>query len=221
MRALLLSLTALAMASSAPAFAAVVIDFDNVKTDENVLFAGSTNVASTTLIANTNQSNAAVTFNNMLGLFANASGQSSTTSSSDGLFGMTSVTIADGFGFSTASFNLPGISGNAPPVEATSVLVEVLGLNGSVIESAILALSGAGENRIGISGTAGEQFSGFRLSFAPSDGGVEALTQVRLGGVGSISAVPEPATWGMMIMGFALMGAAMRRKDRSLRVRYS
>ncbi len=33
-------------------------------------------------------------------------------------------------------------------------------------------------------------------------------------------AVPEPATWLMLIAGFGLIGAAMRRKDRTLRVRY-
>ena len=84
-----------------------------------------------------------------------------------------------------------------------------------------VTLSGEGQNRIGISGTAGEQFSGFRLTRTPSNGGVDAPTQVRLCGVSAISAVPAPATWGLLIMGFGLMGAAMRRKDRTLRIRYS
>lgn len=29
----------------------------------------------------------------------------------------------------------------------------------------------------------------------------------------SITAVPEPATWGMMILGFGLIGAAIRRRN--------
>jgi hypothetical protein len=32
-----------------------------------------------------------------------------------------------------------------------------------------------------------------------------------LGGTISISAVPEPATWGLMLLGFGAMGFAMRR----------
>lgn len=31
-------------------------------------------------------------------------------------------------------------------------------------------------------------------------------------GTGNITAVPEPATWGMMIMGFGLLGGVMRRR---------
>jgi len=38
--------------------------------------------------------------------------------------------------------------------------------------------------------------------------------------VPSISAVPEPATWALMILGFGLVGAAMRRR-RTLTVRYA
>jgi outer membrane lipase/esterase len=31
-----------------------------------------------------------------------------------------------------------------------------------------------------------------------------------------ISAVPEPATWGMMVAGFAMAGAAIRRRERKV-----
>lgn len=31
-----------------------------------------------------------------------------------------------------------------------------------------------------------------------------------------IAAVPEPATWGMMLLGFALIGSTLRRRDRTL-----
>ena len=36
-----------------------------------------------------------------------------------------------------------------------------------------------------------------------------------------LSAVPEPATWGMMILGFGVMGAAMRRRRQQVRVTYA
>lgn len=224
MRTSILAFAALAAVASSPVSAAVIINFDNVNTSQNVLFASSTNVAAQNLVAATNQSQTAVTFSNTLGLFANASGQSSTTSSSDGLFGLTSVTIANGSVFSTASFNLAGIAGPPPPTEATSVFVEALGLSGNVIGSNTLTLGGEGENRIGLSGTMGELFTGFRVTLAPTGGGVDSLSQVRLGGVAArpTAAVPEPATWAMMLIGFAFLGAAMRRKQPvTLRVRYT
>ena len=37
----------------------------------------------------------------------------------------------------------------------------------------------------------------------------------------STAAVPEPATWGMMILGFGMMGAAMRRRRQQVRVTYA
>jgi len=38
--------------------------------------------------------------------------------------------------------------------------------------------------------------------------------QIRLVAAPSISAVPEPATWAMMVAGFGLAAAAMRRRPR-------
>jgi hypothetical protein len=38
------------------------------------------------------------------------------------------------------------------------------------------------------------------------------------GGTGGGGSVPEPATWAMMITGFGLIGAAMRRKRVTLRI---
>ena len=216
--------SAIGLVSVSPASAAVVINFNGVSTDQNVLFSSSTSVATPVLVAATNQTKTAVTFMNDLGLLANASGQSSATTSADGLFGITSVFIAAGSVFTTASFNLEGIPGNPPPAEATSVLVQALGLGGGILGSTTLTLAGNGENRIGISGTAGELFSGFRVSLIPSTGGVASLSQVRLGGVATpmAAAVPEPTTWMLMLIGMAGVGFTMRRKrDTMLRVRYT
>jgi hypothetical protein len=39
--------------------------------------------------------------------------------------------------------------------------------------------------------------------------------------IGGVSAVPEPASWALMIGGFALVGASMRRSRRSTRVAFA
>jgi hypothetical protein len=45
-----------------------------------------------------------------------------------------------------------------------------------------------------------------------------AIDNVRLGAtLAPAAAVPEPATWAMMILGFGLIGGAMRRRTRTLR----
>ena len=47
---------------------------------------------------------------------------------------------------------------------------------------------------------------------------IEDVAQIRLGGV---SAIPEPATWLMMILGFGMVGAGlrtMRRKEELVRL---
>ena len=49
--------------------------------------------------------------------------------------------------------------------------------------------------------------------------GANRLGSVTLGG--TAGAVPEPATWGMMILGFGAVGAAMRRRVRVLEVRFN
>lgn len=209
----LVSLVALTLA--APASAAVLIDFNNVDTDQNVLFADSTSVVASSIIAETNQTNTPVTFTNTLGLLANASGQSSATNGSGTLTGTTSIVIASGFKFDAISFNLQGTPGNAIP-EATSVFVEALN-GGDVIGSGTLDLGGNGENRIRIVGDAGEIFTSFRITLTPTGGTVDSISQVRIGGVAAFPggpAVPEPTTWAMMLSGFGMLGAAARRRTR-------
>ena len=199
--------------AAGPVNATVIINFANVTTDEQVLFASSTETPSPTLIANTNQSQVAVTFANVEKLIANASGQSSTENANGRLVGVTSVSIASGFSFSTAEFQVPGIPGNNFP-EANKIFVQAVGVDGNNIgPGTFLTISGNGENRIGIRGDEGEMFTGFRITLSPVGAGVDALSQVRLGGVSKVGAVPEPATWMMMLFGFGVVGGAMRRRN--------
>jgi hypothetical protein len=53
-------------------------------------------------------------------------------------------------------------------------------------------------------------YNGQRLIFAADVYGTNGMT----GNVGAVGAVPEPATWAMLIMGFGAIGATIRRRSR-------
>ena len=62
-----------------------------------------------------------------------------------------------------------------------------------------------------------------RLTFRPDGGLYITSIDLRSSGqalevdnFGVIAAVPEPATWGMMLLGFGVMGVSLRRRRRSL-----
>ncbi|CAN5291409.1 hypothetical protein BH11PSE5_BH11PSE5_11060 [soil metagenome] len=40
-------------------------------------------------------------------------------------------------------------------------------------------------------------------------------------GTASVAAIPEPATWGMMLLGFGMLGAGVRYRRRSIKVAYA
>lgn len=60
----------------------------------------------------------------------------------------------------------------------------------------------------------------FRMSFQQTTGGADGIARVTFGAP-PVSAVPEPATWAIMVGGFGLVGGAMRsarrRKGAALR----
>ena len=66
----------------------------------------------------------------------------------------------------------------------------------------------------GFVATGGEHFTGFTLSSAVGGGSAPSTTDFELGHAG---AVPEPASWAMMVGGFGLAGAAMRRRRTAIR----
>jgi hypothetical protein len=73
----------------------------------------------------------------------------------------------------------------------------------------------AGTNgRFTVTGTAGELFTSVTFS---STGNSFEVDNLAVGG-----AVPEPATWAMMMLGFGGLGFAMRRKPKAaMRIRYA
>jgi hypothetical protein len=100
----------------------------------------------------------------------------------------------------------------------------------NVIQSYTNNFLGAGDYTTSLNYTvqAGDEASGgfqfFTGNVASGAGPINAygnLTPqtVNVAGI-TISAVPEPATWGMMFIGFGVLGAMSRRKKVTTRVRY-
>lgn len=74
--------------------------------------------------------------------------------------------------------------------------------------------TGNGENRFGFQAISGQLIRS--LTFTTVGGGIQSVRQVRLdavAGPGGVNAIPEPATWAMMIGGFGMIGAASRRRS--------
>jgi hypothetical protein len=68
-----------------------------------------------------------------------------------------------------------------------------------------------GQNKFAFQAINGQTIAG--LSFDVANGGVSSVSQIRIAQAAA-TAVPEPATWGMMLVGFGAIGFAMRRKRR-------
>ena len=123
---------------------------------------------------------------------------------------------SDPNGFTAIEFNLEasGITGpDGVPVWAF-MSVDFLGSGSANLGSFNLA---NGENKFRIYGDAGEVFSrvNFNLfdanSMTANARGLDGIKQVDLI-LGPGAPIPEPASWAMMIAGFGLIGAAMRRR---------
>ncbi len=99
------------------------------------------------------------------------------------------------------AFELVGPSGNIPftvttgiPIPFSSTLIELASLGSTLLTPGTYHLFVSGT----IAGPKPNASFGGQINFAP---------------------VPEPITWGLMIMGFASIGAAMRRRSSAQRLR--
>jgi hypothetical protein len=111
-------------------------------------------------------------------------------------------------GFNLASADISSVATNNPLTNIDFSTVTLNGVNFNVVLTGVQefrnllnqALVSGGNNILTVTGTTGGEasFSG-NLSFAAS------------------SAVPEPATWGMMLIGFGAVGYSMRRRSNNVR----
>ena len=199
---------ALMLAAAVPASATVTVCTGSgqqcaPQTDTNVLLTPGTNL--TTVRANFNGgSGLGGTFTSLTdALNAEGSGQATVTATT-GLINQLTFT-ASGSTFTTATFNLSG--------SATDVFIEGLRSDGTAFSNPLDPYTiSQGSNFFGIVATGGDVLTGFRVQ---STTGFTDLRHLRLSGLAvAPGAVPEPATWAMMLIGFGGMGVALRRRRR-------
>lgn len=215
--AVIMPAVAICLTAAFPASAAVTINNapGAIQPAENVLLPGGQ--SGSTVFGSTNQSATSVTFHalNNDTLQTNANGQAR-ISASDGSLATVEFFLTDPLKvFKEFEFNLfKSVEG----LQSVTIFY-----NGSPNGSTVFSNSvGTGENFYSGKATGTDYFS--KISFSTSNVGVTDLRQVRLGGVGPLAqALPEPATWLLMMIGFAGIGFAMRKRNGAVttRVRYA
>ena len=129
----------------------------------------------------------------------------------------TGASSIEGLGISGSLLGLFDIDGAAYANAAPNTEIRLLGLT-VILNEQREVRSGAGDifrytNAINIALTdyllAGSIVTG-NIIIGHSEAGISGYVAPITPPV--VAAVPEPATWGMMILGFGLIGAAMRRR---------
>jgi hypothetical protein len=209
MRKLIMAAASVAFAVSALPAAATIVIYQTpgaVQPAENVLFQGAPPVGNV-VFGFTNISNTRVIFTGSEALATPSAGQAR-IEAVDGGLGQLSFALDPGFGFKEVEFNIFGAGATA--TQAVLSFTDQFGGN----FSGTYAI-GSGQNFF--SARAFDNQFITNVSFV-LNGTVGDVRQFRIGGVGDSSVdpgggpVPEPASWAMMLAGFGLVGATMRRR---------
>ncbi|WP_294942013.1 PEPxxWA-CTERM sorting domain-containing protein [Tardiphaga sp.] len=73
---------------------------------------------------------------------------------------------------------------------------------------------GEGDTHFAFNAVGGEAITNVYFAASAPTTSISLLKQVRISQTAVTSAVPEPATWAMMLLGFGAMGASLRRSRR-------
>ena len=87
-------------------------------------------------------------------------------------------------------------------------------LNGSTVVEFLDQVLGSGDTHFGFQATGGDAITNVFFSIDTPPGGIDILKQVRIEPT-DIGAIPEPATWATMLLGFGVAGFALRRRRRA------
>lgn len=199
--------TAIILACGGSANAAITIfnSPGSLQPSENILLDGG--ATGETVLGHTSKSNTGVTFESLnsgvnLETFGNGQARIGAVG---GALDALQFFLTSGDGFSEAKFALHG-----PASDTDTVNITFSGTFGTEVRTFNL---GNGNSWFSARTDNGDLITS--IAFDTSGSGVDDVRQIRLGGfLGAIPAVPEPATWAMMLGGFGLLGAAVRRKSR-------
>ena len=218
-KTLAMTLAGATLAIASPAFADIVQVSPSSIQGSNVLFNGADQSGST--VTGSTQGGVDVNFSGTtLGggttLLASG-GQASLTGDFDtstpqpnDTIGLTSVSfgLAGGGLFNDVELNLFGTNGATADFTLTDD-------SGQVFTFTNIAL-GNGENRLGFQAINGQQIA--NVSFNLTSGTISDVRQVRIGTGQNVGGVPEPAAWALMMAGFGMTGAALRRPRRKSQI---
>ena len=147
---------------------------------------------------------------------SNGSGQAEITGEANGkdTFGIVSGNIfLDGnAGMDWVELALQDVTGGS--ISFTLSALDHLG-NPESIDPFMFTLDPNGENKFAFEALNGETLT--NLGYTITGGSAGSIRQVRIASTeAGVPPVPEPATWGMMLLGFAGVGMALRRKRPTL-----
>jgi hypothetical protein len=193
--ALMASALSLSAMMALPANATIVLADKSNFNGEEVIIDGNVGDTGGTILGHTNQSHVSVTYDGLGDtLQVGGSGQSFITGT-DGTLTQLSYYLTDDGTFNNTEFK---ISGATSTVDFTVVDNE-----GQVFNFNDLTIDSSGF--VAFRGIDGESISS--VSFMVDNGGTfEEFRQLRL----EVAPIPEPASWGMMLSGFGLLGGLLR-----------
>ncbi|WP_040674383.1 PEPxxWA-CTERM sorting domain-containing protein [Nitrobacter sp. Nb-311A] len=200
------------MAFSVPASASIVISQGATGTGNNVLFQNVLGEGTTSLSTDTNLGDR-VTFTSNEALTVPASG-AARISAVDGSLNNLEWHLSDPtLGYDLGVFNINVPNQNGGP--ATSVTVYAYDQNNTEFSNTFNL--GNGQNFFTVDSDDLQSITSIR--FEAFGGIVDDVRQVRIDGITSIAAVPEPSTWAMMILGFFAIGAMTYRQRKNIALR--
>ena len=206
----LVSAAALLIGISTPASAAVTICLGggcSAQPGSNVLV--NAGVPGPTVSGTLNNAPGTVSFTSTEDLIGLANGQARVGAAELVLYNPLTFTYNDGL-ISALEFNIDALTnGNV-----------FFSFSGGNSNGQVTSLYDIGENGSNFFNAFNGTFSSVTMTF--TDGAtVSDVGQFRLNAAPSVAAVPEPATWAMMMLGFAAIGFSVRRRKPVVRVRYA
>ena len=198
---------AVAAFGMAPAHAAinVFVGPPGVQTDENVLFK---NEGPANTILTTTNKDTEVTFTGLETLDSTAGGQAKITGA-DGQFNALNFFATDPMtAFSAVEFSLTPLNGRGAPdnVFATIRFIDQFGAATTIANAEL----GNGQNWFSAAATMGSAISRVEITTSAD---IRDARHFRIATTSVAGAIPEPATWLMLILGFGTVGGALRRRN--------